>query len=59
MRNALKRLASAQIAVIGVVLNQLDFKKAERYYGDYSGYGKYGYGKYGKYGYGKPAEAKG
>jgi len=27
-----------------VVLNQFDFAKAEKYYGEYSGYGKYGYG---------------
>jgi hypothetical protein len=40
------------------VLNQLDLEKAERYYGEHSGYGKYsknyGYG----YGYGKPVKAK-
>lgn len=51
VRNGLKRIAVVQIPVIGVILNQLDFKKAERYYGDYSGYDKYGYG---RYGYGKP-----
>ena len=43
-RKALKRIASANIPILGVVLNQQDFKKAERYYGEYSGYGKYWYG---------------
>ncbi len=39
----LKRFESANIPVFGVVLNQQDFKKAEKYYGQPSGYGKYGY----------------
>ena len=42
----LKRIAAAGIPIFGVVLNQQDFKKADRYYGEYSGYGKYGYGRY-------------
>lgn len=29
--------------IIGVVLNQLDFEKADRYYGENSGYSAYGY----------------
>jgi hypothetical protein len=34
--------------VLGVVLNQLDLEKAEKYYGEYSGYKSYkGYKKYG------------
>ena len=32
--------------MLGVVLNQLDFKKADRYYGEYSGYANYGYKRY-------------
>lgn len=40
----LKRIAAAHIPVFGVVLNQQDFKKAERYYGESAGYGSYGYG---------------
>lgn len=44
-QTGLKRIAAAGISIIGVVLNQQDFKKAERYYGEYSGYKKYGYGK--------------
>jgi succinoglycan biosynthesis transport protein ExoP len=43
-RRALKRIASANIPIFGVVLNQQDFKKAEKYYGEFSGYGKYWYG---------------
>ena len=40
-QKALKRIAAANIPIFGVVLNQQDFKKAEKYYGEYSGYGKY------------------
>jgi len=43
-QRALKRVAAADIPIFGVVLNQKDFKKAEKYYGEYSGYGKYWYG---------------
>ncbi|MGH8590175.1 MAG: GumC family protein, partial [Gammaproteobacteria bacterium] len=35
-RAGLRRIASANIPTFGVVLNAQDFKKAERYYGDYS-----------------------
>lgn len=41
-RSGLKRLQAADANLIGVVLNHLDFKKAERYYGEHGGYGKYG-----------------
>lgn len=44
-KTGLKRIAAAGISIFGVVLNQQDFKKAERYYGEYFGYRKYGYGK--------------
>lgn len=47
VRKALQRLRRADGHIIGVVLNALDFNKAEKYYGDYSGYGKHGYGTYG------------
>ncbi len=43
-QRALRRIAAANIPLFGVVLNQQDFKKAEKYYGEYSGYGKYWYG---------------
>jgi capsular exopolysaccharide synthesis family protein len=43
-RRALARIASADIPIFGVILNQQDFKRAEKYYGEYSGYGKYWYG---------------
>jgi succinoglycan biosynthesis transport protein ExoP len=59
-RSGLKRLAMADAPILGVVLNQLDLERAEKYYGEYSGYGRYrGYkGSY-AYGYGpqgKPEE---
>ena len=46
-KKGLIRIRRAEGKIIGVVLNHLDFKKAEKYYGEYSGYGKYGYDKYG------------
>lgn len=39
-RKALQRIRRAHGNIIGVVLNALDFNKAEKYYGEYSGYGK-------------------
>ncbi len=46
-RKGLQRVRRAGGQVMGVVLNQLDFIKAEKYHGEYSGYGKYGSQKYG------------
>ena len=47
-QNGLKRLRRANAPLLGVVLNQLDLEKAEKYYGEYSGYSSYrGYKKYG------------
>jgi capsular exopolysaccharide synthesis family protein len=43
-RAGLNRITSANIPIIGVVLNQQDFKKAEKFHGEYSRYAKYGYG---------------
>ena len=56
-RKGILRIKRAGGQIMGIALNQLDFEKAEKYYGEYSGYGKYGYGKrgYGKRGYGKHA----
>lgn len=46
----LARLAEAKAHVLGVVVNQIDREKADRYYG-YGKYSAYGYGKkYGGYG---------
>ena len=65
-RKSLQRLRRANVHIVGVVLNALDFSKAEKYYGEYSGYGKYGYGDYhssygaaygSTYGAGKTAKA--
>jgi capsular exopolysaccharide synthesis family protein len=47
VRRALQRLRRAEGHIMGVVLNALDFNKAEKYYGEYSGYGKYGQSSYG------------
>ena len=52
-RVGIKRLRRVNAPIVGVVLNQLDVEKADRYYGEYRGYGRRYYGKYGKkYGYG-------
>lgn len=48
-RKAIQHIRRANGAILGVALNALDFKKAERYYGEYSGYGKGGY--HGGYGH--------
>ena len=56
-----ERLTRANAHIVGVVLNALDFNKAEKYYGEYSGYGKHGYGNYSStYGntYGNTASAQ-
>jgi len=47
IRKALQHLHRADAHIVGLVLNALDFNKAEKYYGEYSGYGKHGYGTYG------------
>jgi succinoglycan biosynthesis transport protein ExoP len=48
-RNGLKKLRRLNAPIAGVVLNQLDHERADRYYGEYSGYRSYGK----KYGYGR------
>lgn len=40
-RRCLKVLSNANATLFGVVLNQLDFHRAESYYGGYAGYGTY------------------
>ncbi len=45
-RNGIKRVRQSQANIIGVALNQLDFQRADRYYGEYTGYAKYGYRRY-------------
>ncbi len=49
-RLGLRRLRRVNAPILGVVLNQLDALRADRYYGEYSGYGRRYYNK--KYGYG-------
>jgi capsular exopolysaccharide synthesis family protein len=47
-QNGIKKLRRVDAPILGVVLNQLDLEKAEKYYGEYSGYKSYkGYKKYG------------
>jgi polysaccharide biosynthesis transport protein len=49
-RRGVRKLLRVNAPVIGAVLNQLDIVKADRYYGEYSGYGRRYHNK--KYGYG-------
>src|SRR6202008_4890 len=47
-QNGLKKLRRVNASILGVVLNQLDIEKAEKYYNEYSGYKSYrGYKKHG------------
>lgn len=47
-QNGIKKLRRVNAPILGVVLNQLDLEKAEKYYNEYSGYRSYkGYKKYG------------
>lgn len=41
VRRGLRALQGTDATLFGVVLNQLDFKKADRYYGAYTGYTQY------------------
>jgi capsular exopolysaccharide synthesis family protein len=51
MRKSITRIQRAGGNILGVIVNQLDFKHAQRYYGEYGAgsynYGGYGYGSYG------------
>lgn len=40
IRKGLRKLERANGRVLGAVLNSVDFEKAQRYYGEYGGYGK-------------------
>jgi len=62
VRVGIKRLRRVNAPLVGIVLNQLDVEKADKYYGEYSGRSYYGgkYGKYSKkyaYGYGPEKES--
>jgi Mrp family chromosome partitioning ATPase len=52
VRKSIQRLQRAGGSILGVVVNQLDFKHAQRYYGEYGG-SNYAYG-----GYGSPTQIK-
>ena len=46
---ALPIFAAANVRILGVILNNHDFEKAGRYYGEYNTYGEtYGQGFYGE-----------
>ncbi|HYC61717.1 MAG TPA: polysaccharide biosynthesis tyrosine autokinase [Thermoanaerobaculia bacterium] len=51
VRRCIRALDEVEAKIFGITLNQLDFKKAERYYGAYTG----AYDKYGGY-YSKPSK---
>jgi capsular exopolysaccharide synthesis family protein len=42
-KSAMQKLQRAGVNVIGLVVNSVDFVRAQRYYGQYSGYGRVGY----------------
>lgn len=44
-RAGIGRILNAHVQMLGVVLNRYHIKRAEKYYGEYSGYGKYSYAK--------------
>ncbi|MFA7665646.1 MAG: CpsD/CapB family tyrosine-protein kinase, partial [Burkholderiaceae bacterium] len=41
-RKNIRRIRDADVRLFGIALNGHDHQKAERYYGDYTGYAKYG-----------------
>ncbi len=45
-KRGLTSLRRSGAPLLGVALNQLDFKRADSYYGEYSGYAGYGYKRY-------------
>ena len=45
-QKGLDDLRRGNARLVGVVLNRLDFEKADKYYGEYSGYSTYGYKSY-------------
>ncbi len=49
-RRGIRKMRRASAPLIGAVLNELDVLRADRYYGEYSGYGKRYYAR--RYGYG-------
>lgn len=46
VRRGLMRLETANVRMLGVLLNAHDFSRASKYYGEYSAYGEYGKGGY-------------
>lgn len=56
IRRALHRVDKAGIPILGVVLNAHDFAQADRFYGENSGYARYGYHQ--SYGSSLPSSAR-
>lgn len=46
VRQSLRKLGASSTPVLGTVINQLDFKRAGKYYGGYASYSADGYGGY-------------
>jgi capsular exopolysaccharide synthesis family protein len=47
VRHSVTRLLRADAPLLGAILNQIDIEKADKFYGEYSGYGNTYYSKYG------------
>lgn len=43
IKSGLSKLERSQVPVLGLVLNQVNFERAKKYYGEYEGYGSMGY----------------
>ena len=58
IRRALRRARATRTSILGIVLNAHDFLRADRYYGESSGYGKFGYRHGYGYGFEEPRKSK-
>jgi len=54
VKNGLRKLERANVNVLGLLLNQVDFERSKKYYGEYEGYGSSGYK---SAAYGNPVQA--
>jgi Mrp family chromosome partitioning ATPase len=63
IRQSIRRLARVDAEPLGVILNSVDFEKAHKYYGEYSGYASLKHGEYayidGQKVYGSPGYGSG
>jgi succinoglycan biosynthesis transport protein ExoP len=58
VRHSVSRLLRADAPLLGAVLNQINIEKADKFYGEYSGYGNTYYSKYGYFN-GEPSKSTG